>query len=183
MNGWSIKKEVFLHILSTLVLVVLVSILKFLYAPNFIVLFSLGATLGMILPDVDHLIYAFFLHPTDLSSQRIKTKVETRHFLDGLFLLYTTRDERRDLIFHNLFFVAIFIIFSFLVVSSSNSLLGRGLVISFLVHLLVDQIRDIQMLKNPNSWFKYNVFNLTENKLKVFFAFQFIFILLLAFVF
>ncbi len=116
-------------------------------------LFVLGGLIGIVLPDIDHLIYAYFIHPQDLSSQRIDYLVKNKDFKRSVELLYETRSERRGLIFHSIFFQIIFFIVLFWILSSSGSLLGRGLALSFALHLSVDQLIDLTELKSLENWF------------------------------
>jgi hypothetical protein len=70
-------------------------------------------------------------------------------------LLYETRTERRGLIFHTFFFQIIFLILTFWLISSSASLFGRGLVLSFALHLSIDQITDLLDMKSLDNWAKF----------------------------
>lgn len=154
MKTWGIAREILIHLVPTLFMAVLIILWKGYYLnTNALIPFSFGIAFGMFLPDVDYLIYVFFLRPTDLSSQRIAQKIQTRSFRSSLALLYETRLERRELIFHSAFFQLIFILFAFLIVSSSGSLFGRGIVLAFLLHLFIDQIADLRYRGNLERWF------------------------------
>lgn len=154
MKTWGIAREILIHLVPTLLVAALIVLWKGYYInSNLLVPFSLGIAFGMFLPDIDYLIYVFFMRPTDLSSQRIAQKVQTRSFASSLALLYETRLERRELIFHSAFFQVIFIVFAFLIVSSSGSLFGKGVVIAFLLHLFIDQISDLKYRGNIERWF------------------------------
>ena len=71
-----------------------------------------------------------------------------------LDLLAETRYERTKLIFHTIFFQVIFFILSFLVISSSGSIFGRGLVLAFLLHLSIDQIIDLKETGGFSNWMR-----------------------------
>lgn len=114
--------------------------------------FWIGGIVGNFLPDLDHLIYAYFLRPHELTSQRVGYLVGQRRLIDGLRLLAVTRSERTKLIFHTAGFQLIFLVLTFLVVTSSGSLLGRGVVLAFFLHLLVDQAIDF-MEGADRNWF------------------------------
>ena len=109
----------------------------------------------MFLPDIDHLIYVFFLSPQELTSQRINFLLGKGEVKRMVELLYETRTERRGLIFHTFFFQIIFLILTFWLISSSASLFGRGLVLSFALHLSVDQITDLLDMKSLDNWAKF----------------------------
>lgn len=99
----------------------------------------LGGVIGLYLPDLDHLIYVYILRPTDLTSQRVRAALSENKFSYALSIICDTHNERGKLIFHTALFQIIFFALSFLVITSSGSLFGRGLVLAVLVHLLVDQ--------------------------------------------
>jgi len=145
------KRELFVHFAFWLSFFVLISIsrnyLSFAYWP-----FWVGGLIGTALPDIDHLIYVFFLNPQELTSQRVNFLLKKRGILRIIALLYETRGERKNLVFHTFFFQIIFLILTFFIVSSSASLLVRGIVLAFSLHLSTDQLADILDLKNLNGW-------------------------------
>lgn len=174
-----------MHLLSTALLLLLIILLRYWSFPNLIPIFILGGLVGVILPDIDHLIYALYLHPKDLSSQRVQGKLAQKQWREVISLLYVTRNERRDLIFHNAFFQSLFAVFSFLVVTSSNSIFGKGLVICFLLHLLADEYRDMRFKAIPEEWFSkipLSIFSEKRN-MQFFFLFQVLVLLSLSFIF
>ncbi len=122
------------------------------------------------MPDLDHLIYVFFLGPQELTSQRVGFLWEKREYKRLIELLYETRSERRGLIFHTIFFQAIFLILTFWLMSSSASLFGKGLVLSFALHLSVDQLVDLVEMKNLSNWTKFLPINLDLNKSKIYWS-------------
>lgn len=116
------------------------------------------------LPDVDHLIYIYLLKPHELTSQRATRMLSRGEVLSTLNLLVTTRSERTNLIFHNSAFQVIFLVFSFFVLSSSGSLLGRGIVLTFLLHLMIDQYVDFGQLGSISHWTKSLEIKLDHNQ-------------------
>src|SRR3989344_4902708 len=122
-----VKKKLLAYIVATLVFFAFIILFRrwfdILYWP-----FVVGGLVGALLPDIDHFIYAYFLYPGELTSQRINYSLNNKHLLSTLEVVYHTEAERRKLIFHTALFHVFFLIFSFLVVSSSSSLFGKGLV-------------------------------------------------------
>lgn len=57
---------------------------------------------------------------------------------------------------------------AFLKVTSSGNLLGQGLVLAFLIHLLIDQIVDLVEKKNVDKWFSRMPVELDEKQRKWF---------------
>jgi len=146
-----IKGEFLLHLLTTALFFSLVILFKrwfdFSYWP-----FLAGGLMGAYLPDLDHLIYVLLLRPHDLTSQRVNHLMRARRFGAALGLLSRTCKQRRELVFHTILFQVSFFIFAFFVVTSTESLLGRGIVLAFLLHLLVEEAQDLISLKNIDKW-------------------------------
>lgn len=147
------KRQLLIYYSSFLVLFALISLARSWIDPLFIP-FWIGGLIGAILPDIDHLIYVYFLKPHELTSQRATRMMAKGQVMQTFNLLANTRSERTNLIFHTAMFQIVFAVFTFFVVSSSNSLLGRGIVLAFSLHLLVDQYLDFQQLGSLSSWFK-----------------------------
>ncbi|MGA3291550.1 MAG: hypothetical protein ABSC49_00165 [Candidatus Microgenomates bacterium] len=145
------RRDLFIHFSFWIFFFVALSLVR-----GFLVLdywpFWLGGLVGVILPDIDHLIYVFFMSPQDLTSQRVNFLLGKKEVGRAIELLYETRSERKGLIFHTIFFQVIFLALTFWLMSSSVSIFGKGLVLSFSLHLLVDQLIDLTELKNLDNW-------------------------------
>lgn len=147
------KKELTIHLVSFAIYFLAVIVVKQYFSLSYLA-FVIGGLLGVFLPDLDHLIYVYITKPLDLTSQRVNYLVNKNEIRRSVELLYETRGERKDLIFHTIFFEAIFFVLMFLVLTSSGSLLGKGLVISFMLHLCVDQFIDLKQTGNIDGWFR-----------------------------
>lgn len=145
--------------------------------------FWIGGILGTLLPDIDHLIYIYFLRPHELTSQRVSSMISKGDALKSAELLSATDEERHDLIVHTAYFQLLFLVFAFLVVTSSGSLLGRGIVLAFLLHLVIDQITDLIEKKNIDRWFLKIPVVLDERQKKWYVVLNLLALLLLGFVF
>jgi hypothetical protein len=147
------RKEILYHFTFLVGFLILTSLVK-----NYLSLsyyqYWIGGLIGTMLPDLDHLIYIYFLRPYELTSQRAAHLLGQRDVLSTLRLLAVTRYERNKIIFHTALFQIIFTVLALLIVTSSGSLLGRGIVLGFLLHLLVDQLVDYQETKSLSNWFK-----------------------------
>lgn len=146
------KRELALHFVSTLILLTLIILFKRWFNLSYWPL-VVGGIVGTFLPDVDHLIYVYFTSPQELTSQRVVSLVGRSEVSRTLSLLYETRGERRNLIFHSFYFQLLFWVLTFLVISSSGSVFGRGLVAAFSLHLIVDEFVDLRALGNLENWF------------------------------
>lgn len=180
------KKDFFIHLAFFVSLFFLLTVLESGFSWTYLALW-IGGALGTILPDLDHLIYIYFLSPMDLTSQRVARSLERKEFLSSLSLLYITRRERTKLIFHTVFFQLIFLVLTIFVITSSTSLLGKGLVLGFSIHLLVDQLVDLLEAGNLDSWFR-NInlllnFQMDKRKYWIYFSVLSFVTFLLAFVF
>ena len=180
------KKEFFTHFLFAIPFFILISIIKNWVSVSYWP-FWVGGVVGTLLPYLDHFIYVYFFAPHELSSQRIASFITQKKVGSAIDLAIATSDERSKLIFHRAYFQIIFLILTFWVVSSSGSLLGRGLVLAFSLHLIIDQLEEILRLGNLNSWFRELAFvpdtGLDRNKTWAYFGFNLFALLLLGFMF
>lgn len=137
-NGTKLVVKEFLKLLLFVVFVILVGLMKgFLglsYWP-----FWLGAAIGFIIPDVDHLIYVYFLRPYEMTSQQVRLAFLRRDVYGGFLSLRGITRESGEAVFHTDLFQIVFLVFSFWVLSSSGSMLGRGIVVAFGAHLVLEE--------------------------------------------
>lgn len=175
------KRELSIHFVYWLIVFALIVLVKQ-YFSWFYLPFIIGGLLGVILPDLDHLIYVYFIRPQDLTSQRVNYLLNKSEVIRSVELLYETREERKELIFHTLLFEGILLVLMFWMLSSSSSMLGRGLAISFMLHLAVDQFIDLKNIGNMDTWFKNLPFKLDYMQSKVFWIASTSVILLISFI-
>ncbi len=181
-------KEVLIHFSLLIVLFALLTLFRGLIPNSLETLFLvlplwIGGVMGTLLPDIDHLIYVRFLKPQELTSQRVEHLAVNKDLKGAVTLLSATSSERTQLIFHTAFFQIIFVVLTFLVVTSSASFLGRGLVLGFSLHLIVDQLTDMRKLGSITGWFKNLPISLNLNQQKAYIALTGILLLAFAFLF
>ncbi len=145
------RRELFIHFAFWFSFFIFISIFRDYLSVNYWQ-FWVGGAIGTILPNVDHLVYVFFLNPHELTSQRVDFLLKKKEVFRVLTLLSETRTERKNLVFHTFVFQLIFFAVAFLVLSSSTSMIAKGLVLAFIVHLLTDQIIDFTETKNLDNW-------------------------------
>ncbi len=163
------KKEIFVHFAFLISFFIIISVLRKWFMLSYWPFWA-GGIVGTILPDVDHLIYVYFLRPHELTSQRV-SQMLSRRDIKGIFsLLADTRSERTKLIFHSAFFQGIFLILTFLVVTSSGSIFGRGLVLAFFLHLAIDQLVDFVEVGNLDFWFESLNISVDKEKSRLYMA-------------
>jgi hypothetical protein len=162
------KRELFIHFSFLISLFILISLVKgwlnLSYWP-----FWVGGLVGNMLVDVDHFIYVYFLRPHELTSQRVNYMVGKRNLLATFDLLAKTRRERKDLIFHTILFQLVFLVLTIFILTSSQNLLGRGIVLALSIHLLVDQLVDIVEEGNLDTWVKYLPLDFSADGQKIYF--------------
>lgn len=161
------KKEIFIHFAFFVSLFIFISLVKGFLLLSYWPLWA-GGMVGTLLPDLDHIIYVYFLKPHELTSQRASYMVGKGQITRTFQLLAETRSERTKLIFHTATFQIIFLVLAFLVLTSSGSIFGRGLVLAFSLHLLVDQIVDITDTGNLDSWFQNLPFVVGKDRQKIY---------------
>jgi len=174
------RRELFIHFAFWFSFFVLISLVKHFLSLSYWP-FWLGGAIGTFLPDIDHLIYVLFMSPQDLTSQRVSFLWQRREYKRIIELLYETRSERRGLVFHTIFFQIIFLILTFWVMSSSASLFGKGLVLSFAFHLSVDQLVDLTDMKNLSNWTKDLPINLDLKKSEIYWSAGTLLVILMGF--
>jgi hypothetical protein len=114
--------------------------------------FWVGGVLGAIFPYVDYFIYIYVLNPNEAAAE--KEMISNRQYARSLKSLTKMRSSGKDLIIHAAYFQIMFVVFAFLIITSSGSLMGRGLVLAFLLHLLIDQVVDLMERGNIDNWFR-----------------------------
>jgi hypothetical protein len=163
----AVRRELFIHFAYWLSFFIFTLIIDKNLTLNYW-LFWFGGLVGIFLPDIDHLIYILFIKPHELTSLRVMFLTKKKEIARAVSLLYVTRGERNDLIFHTIFFQLILFVLTFWMVSSSGSLFGQGLVLSFALHLFVDQIIDYEETGSINSWFNLLPYKLNPDQSRVY---------------
>jgi hypothetical protein len=164
----ALKREVMIHLISLLLFFFFVSLARGWVNIKFYP-FWIGGLIGTVLPDIDHIIYVYLMRPYELTSQRLNTTFQKREFFNFFELLAITSSERKDLIFHTAQFQILFLIFTFWAIFSSISLVGRGIVLGFTLHLLTDQFVDLTT-DSFNNWTQKIQITLDKNKATLYWA-------------
>ncbi len=147
------------------------------------VLFWAGGFLGLVLADIDHIIYVYYLKPQDVTSKEVGSMMVKKKYRASMELLAKTRRERTGHIFHTAVFQLILLGFAVFVITSSGSLFGRGMVLGMVLGLLVDQASDLVETGTINAWFKDFPAVLDAKKQRWFVAGDLIALLFLSFYF
>ena len=114
----------------------------------------IGGLLGLVVADIDQLIYVYYLKPGSKSSVNFKAGLENSRYMNAIKYLLSTKEERVGYFNHSVVFQLFYIVFAFLIITSSGNLLGRGLMLGMLLSLVVDQACDIKEKGNITAWFR-----------------------------
>lgn len=147
------KKDLAIHFSFMVAFFILVSLFKKWIEIRFLP-FWIGGIIGTLFPDIDYLIYTYVLHPKDPTAQKINTLIAQREVVKTWDIFATTQRNLPEMLLHKAWFQLIFLVFSFFVISSSGSLVAKGLVLAFLLHLLIDEVVDLIENKNLDKWFE-----------------------------
>lgn len=145
------KKDLAIHFTFAIALFVLISIYRDWLSLKFVA-FWIGGVLGTLLPDVDHLIYVYVLKPNEASSQKIADLISQKQIVKTWDALTSTRTDRKGLLIHNAAFQILFLVFAILVITS-GSLIGMGITLGFMLHLILDEVVDYMETGNFDMWF------------------------------
>lgn len=145
------KKEVANYLIYWFGYFVFLTVVNSLYSLNYWPLYA-GGLIGLfIMPNLDHLLYVFVFKPQELTSVRVKTLVLYKQYKEAIRLLFDTREERIDLIFHTSLFQVVFAVLTFWVVTSSGNLFARGMVLAYLLNLVIFNLRKY-LAKTDNNF-------------------------------
>lgn len=134
------RKEIINYLMFWFAYFVLVTIFNSLYSFNYWPLY-LGGLVGLFMSNLDHLLHVFVLKPQELTSLRVIALFNNKQIKEAINLLYDTREERRDLMFHTVIYQIVFTVLTFWVVTSSGNLFGRGLVLGYFLSLTIYNLR------------------------------------------
>lgn len=134
------RKEIINHLIYFAGYFVFLTITNSLYSLSYWPLY-VGGLVGLFMPNIDHLLHVFILKPQELTSLRVTALFKNKQIKEAITLLYDTREERKDLMFHTVMYQLIFAVLTFWVVSSSGNLFGRGLVLSYYLTLVIFNLK------------------------------------------
>lgn len=133
------KRVFFIHFAFFVSVFILFSIIRgWLSLPYWI--FWVGGVLGTLIPELDQFLYVYLINPQELSSQRVAFLIRNRDFLGALRLLFETKGERHDLVFHSNTFLVVSGILFVWILTSSGSILGFGIALGIFLDLLLDRL-------------------------------------------
>ncbi|MFC1600544.1 hypothetical protein ACFL25_00520 [Patescibacteria group bacterium] len=149
----------------------------FVFLTAFVILFSVfrdwlnlsfapfwwGSLMGFFLPYVDYVLYIYLLKPKETVSQEAAALISSGKVIKAGNNIVASFNDRKNLLMHNASFQALFLVFSVWMVTSGN-LLGMGIVLAFMLHLILDQVTDYIELGNIDNWFEGFPINLDKQQ-------------------
>lgn len=176
------KKDLVTHLFFTIAFFLLVSLARGWFDLAFLP-FWIGGLVGIVLPDLDYIVNIYFLNPNTQTSQSLAATIKNSSLSQSWDTLVKSRYDHKDLIFHTAYFQLIFIIFTFLMMTSSGSVFGIGVVLAFSLHLIIDQVTDLVERGGIENWFTKFSLNLNLKGQKWYLASQVALLCLFGFVF
>ena len=176
------KKKISLHLLFMISFFLLISVLRDWFGIYYLQ-FWVGGLVGVILPDIDRLVYVYVIKPEEAGSKQVSDLVSQRKVKETFDLLSKMNMDRSQLMFHSARFQLIFLLFTFWIVTSSNSLFGWGLALAFTLHLLIDQAVDYASSKDLSLWFRDIPFEIDVDQRKLFFWVNLVILLFLGLIY
>lgn len=128
------KKFFILRLLGLLIYLAFVVVVNKIFNVSSIYV-VIGGLLGLFILNIDQLIYIFFIHQNDLSSQRAMLLIKDRKLIDFIRYVFDTRYERKNLVFHSSYFPIIFFSLTFWIVTSTSSQFVKGLALGACIDL------------------------------------------------
>lgn len=171
-----------LHSLYLVSFFLLVSVMRDWFGFRFIS-FWIGGIVGTLLADLDRVLYVYVLSPESPVSKQIRGLINQGKTRASLDVLSTSDINNEELIFHSARFQLVFLLFTFWIVTSSNSLFGWGLALAISLHLLIDQARDYMTSSDLAVWFRDVPFEIDADQRKLFFWVNLIILLFLGLIY
>lgn len=134
------QKETSRRLLITLAWLVIITLLRWHWQWELIGLW-VGGLIGAFLIEADHLFYVVWAYPQELTGMRVRRFLSQSRFWQAWLFLLETRHERTRLAFHNALFQSLFYLICFFVLTSTEGLLGAGLVLAMALQLLREEFQ------------------------------------------
>jgi len=145
------KRKFFNFFLPTLVFCFFLSLLNWQLKIRLVFLWF-GIFLGVLFWQVEHLFYIFLKAPHEYVSSRFIYSLKNKQVGKAFELLLETEDERR-VFSRSVLFQLLILIMTFFVLTSTLSILGKGLTLSLFFQSLISQGKEFLKKGEISSWF------------------------------
>lgn len=161
------RKDVLTHFTFAIALFIIITVIKNWFDIMYVT-FWIGGVIGTLLPDIDYLINVYVLNP-DREESKVTADMVSQKRVAGVWeRVAQARKGKTELLFHTIIFQLIFWVFAVYVLSSTGSLLAKGIVLAFALHLIIDQLTDLMETGSLSLWFAKAPFALDEHKQKIY---------------
>src|SRR3989344_689029 len=156
------KKDLLTHFTFTAAIFILVTLLKGWFDLVYLS-FWIGGVIGTLLPDIDYLIHVYLLNPQSSDARTTAQLISQKKVTRTWEMVAHARNQNSELLFHTISFQLVFWVFAIFVITSTGSILAKGIVLAFSLHLTIDQATDLMERGNLNLWFEKAPFNLDQH--------------------
>lgn len=133
-----------------------------------VILWWLGAILGFSFVFLDRIIYAFWQHPEETLSLKLKEIFGGGRFVTGLSTLLSERQTQQHLMMRSVLFLFVWVAMGFLALTSVSALFGRGFMLGLGVHLTFDLLTDtLANRRDLKLWFWQVKRDIPESEMKM----------------
>lgn len=112
----------------------------------------IGGLIGFFILDIDHLLDIYFIHPDTEYGKKIIKSVKNTDWKGAWSEMLSTVDQRPQLVMHSLIFEIIVAILGLYVVTSDHTFLGQALILSLMLRIVSEQVREYMHLNNIDTW-------------------------------
>lgn len=118
-------------------------------------LFLFGGVLGMVSELFDRLVYVYYSKPKEELSLEVKGLIQQKKYAEAVEVLYRKRHLQQRLAMNNVLFLAVWVVLSLFLITSSPSVFGRGMVLGLGLNLVFQIYEDWdhkQVLRQRLFW-------------------------------
>jgi hypothetical protein len=146
------KKEAPIYSAILIIYLVIITILRWQLKFEMF-LFWLGGFFGLLLYNLDHVVYLLWQSPEEPTALKFKQLISKRRFNQSLDLLSVTCQERKQLMAHSVIFQGALVVLTFFALSSTASLFGKGMAIGLFLYSLINQGLKLAREEGLGDWF------------------------------
>lgn len=99
-----------------------------------------GLIIGILILDIDYLIFWFFIKPNNEESRLIKLAIENKQFKSVIKIIQNSHQNHQNLIFHHYFFQVVLTLFSLFIFTSTKNTFISAFFLGLNLHLIIDEI-------------------------------------------
>jgi len=109
----------------------------------------LGFIIGNTIIETDHLVYWYYLDPSNQESKIAKDLIKNKKIKKLVKMINDTAQFHTSLIFHHVIFQLVSLVITFFVFTSTSSIVGKSTVFFLNINLLIKQL--FQLFQNPSG--------------------------------